>query len=305
MKMLKTVLATTILAGVALPAQAGEVRPWGPDIAFEGGWVFPPAFSPDGGTAWVVHWADPINLDRPQRLYRLERNAGSWSAPVAVDIAPGQLLDWPAVSPDGERLVVSIATARQINGQRIDDFDLYGIALPWDGTPPALLEGDSINLPKTPANATIGYAANETGPLLLDDGTLVFWTQRDGATGWRDIFFAAPAGDGRWAMPVEFPHNTPQRDSHPFLPPDGSWMIFASNRPGGYGEDDLYYTERQDDGSWSPPCNLGAAVNSSANDNAMRQDPATGSFLFSSDRETGGRTDYRIYEVDLEGGFCE
>lgn len=303
--------ALAVLAsGTTAHAQHNGMQLWQPaEEYFEGGWVFTPSFSPDGQSAWVVHWADPLNLAEPQALYRLERDGGRWASPLKSDVAPNKLLDWPSVSPDGTTLFLSIAEAQMISGQRIDDFDLYTIDLADPSMTPEPIASPGINTPKTPQNATQGYAANETGPRLLADGTLVFWTEREGATGWRDIFFAAPDGEGaethKWLPPEEYPHNTAQRDSHPWLPVDGRYMLFASNRPGGYGRDDLYYSRRLDDGSWSQPCNLGPEINSAFDDNAPGIDPLTGALLFSSDRPLDGVEFYRIYETFIDGDFCE
>ena len=300
-------LAVAAAALIATSAVAQDrPTPWQPaEEAFPDGWVFTPSFSPDGETAWIVNWADPLNLSEPQALYTLSRRGSGWGDPQQVNIAPGQLLDWPSVSPDGNILFLSIATTETIDGQRIDDFDLYTVPLPWDGSDPVPIDDPGINTVKTPDIATLGYAANETGPRLLADGTLVFWTQREGAAGWRDIFFAAPREGGGWEPPVQFEHNTAQRDSHPYLPADGSYMLFASNRPGGYGQDDLYYTAREDDGGWSEPCNLGPRINGPYSDGTAAIDPVTGNLLFGSNRPLGGETLYRVFEVVVDDGFCE
>jgi peptidoglycan-associated lipoprotein len=55
--------------------------------------------------------------------------------------------------------------------------------------------------------------------------------------------------------------NTSQNDWYPVLARDGSFMIFVSERPGGFGSSDLYIT-RNSGGVWQAPQNLGALVNS-------------------------------------------
>ena len=60
-----------------------------------------------------------------------------------------------------------------------------------------------------------------------------------------------------------FQQNLPS--CHPTLNSAASLLIFAGDRPGGYGKMDLYYSERI--GShWSDPVNMGPQVNSSGND---------------------------------------
>lgn len=45
------------------------------------------------------------------------------------------------------------------------------------------------------------------------------------------------------------------------LSPDGKYLIFASNMPGGYGETDLYIAEIFNDGQTNTPVNLGPTIN--------------------------------------------
>ena len=56
--------------------------------------------------------------------------------------------------------------------------------------------------------------------------------------------------------------NTEQQDAHPFVTPDGSMLLFDSNRSGGFGDNDLYISFRLKNGSWSSPVNMGGIVNS-------------------------------------------
>ncbi|MBI1192443.1 MAG: OmpA family protein [Bacteroidetes bacterium] len=72
-------------------------------------------------------------------------------------------------------------------------------------------------------------------------------------------------GSGRW-MPTDetaLPFNNPEYScAHPALSADGLWMIFSSDKPGGFGGSDLYLSQLKADGSsWSDPINLGGNVN--------------------------------------------
>ena len=69
------------------------------------------------------------------------------------------------------------------------------------------------------------------------------------------------------ADPILVDHvNSPYFDSHPSISPDGTALYFASDRPGGYGNTDLWMSIRTGDGRWSEPKNLGPAINSSCNE---------------------------------------
>jgi hypothetical protein len=60
------------------------------------------------------------------------------------------------------------------------------------------------------------------------------------------------------------PINTTSTDHSPYLSDDGHYLYFMSDRPGGYGEGDLYRSYRSDigdDDGWGPAVNLGPGVN--------------------------------------------
>jgi len=79
----------------------------------------------------------------------------------------------------------------------------------------------------------------------------------------------------------------------------GDYIVFASDREGGYGGFDLYYSKYEND-AWSQPVNFGSKINSA--DDEYR--PVAFSFLdfslliFSSDRP-GGKGGFDLYCVDI------
>jgi outer membrane protein OmpA-like peptidoglycan-associated protein len=50
-------------------------------------------------------------------------------------------------------------------------------------------------------------------------------------------------------------------ESQVSVSPDGQTMYFASDRPGGFGGTDIYKCQRQSDGTWGAPENLGPSIN--------------------------------------------
>jgi tetratricopeptide (TPR) repeat protein len=66
---------------------------------------------------------------------------------------------------------------------------------------------------------------------------------------------------------TEFPYNSEEYSTgHPALNVDGTILIFASDRPGGYGGSDLYYCVRSGNGEWTRPINLGKKINTEGNE---------------------------------------
>ncbi|MEM1136970.1 MAG: OmpA family protein, partial [Bacteroidota bacterium] len=89
-----------------------------------------------------------------------------------------------------------------------------------------------------------------------------------------------------WGEVVSLPFNDNEFSScHPALSTDGKTMIFASDRPGGYGHMDLYITHLQN-GEWSLPENLGTEINTSGNElfPFLHKD---GTLYFASDMKVG------------------
>lgn len=67
------------------------------------------------------------------------------------------------------------------------------------------------------------------------------------------------------------------------ITPDGKTIYFASDRLGGKGGLDIWKTELKADGKWGAPINLGAEVNSAANEDAPFIHPDQKTLFFTSD----------------------
>ena len=83
-------------------------------------------------------------------------------------------------------------------------------------------------------------------------------------------------------------------EGSPFIAPDESYLIFTSNRPGGYGSADLYICYAQTNGTWSDPINMGDKINSEKYDYCAILSPDEKYFFFSSSRSGNGD----VYWVD-------
>ncbi len=74
--------------------------------------------------------------------------------------------------------------------------------------------------------------------------------------------------------------NSGKWTAHPFIAPDESYIIWDSERKEGYGDNDLYISFRQQDGSWSDAINLGAAINTAGPDTGGVVSPDGKYFFF-------------------------
>lgn len=79
--------------------------------------------------------------------------------------------------------------------------------------------------------------------------------------------YRAKKQDGKWQDPEELHFNSDLYSSaHPALSPDETKLYFASDRPGGYGESDIYVAEINADGAIGEPRNLGPEINTPGKD---------------------------------------
>ena len=138
---------------------------------------------------------------------------------------------------------------------------------------------------------------------------LYLWSQSDGSQ--NDIYLMMNE-ESITAKPLIIklpsPVNTAFNEVTPWLDDEGRYLYFASNRPGGLGETDIYVSERLDASfkNWSPPKNLGPAVNSGKADYNFMVDPFGAYAYFVSEKNTYGAADiFRIgcQQADSNSGF--
>jgi Tol biopolymer transport system component len=150
----------------------------------------------------------------------------------------------------------------------------------------------------------------EQAPAISKDGlSLYFASNRPGGFGGNDIYVSQrPSVNDSWGTPQNLgPNiNTSSDEGGPELSLDGHRLYFQSNRPGGYGDMDIYVSRRhnkRDDFGWRLPDDLGAGVNSSFSDTApcIFEDDATGAITlyFTSNRPGGFGLD-DIYASTLQ-----
>ncbi len=105
---------------------------------------------------------------------------------------------------------------------------------------------------------------NEGTCTISADGNILIFSscETPDSFGDCDLYVAYKVND-EWQRPVNMGKNVNSRswDSQPSLSADGRIMFFSSNRRGGYGGNDIWYTLRLADGGWSEAKNLGSKVN--------------------------------------------
>jgi tetratricopeptide (TPR) repeat protein len=102
----------------------------------------------------------------------------------------------------------------------------------------------------------------------------------------RNKIFMSVMKGGKWTTAVPFYlNNDAYSVANPFLTADGSRIYFVSDMPGGYGETDIYYCNRENN-QWGAPINMGPNVNTFNREKYPTVD-SKGNFYFSSDGYQG------------------
>lgn len=148
-----------------------------------------------------------------------------------------------------------------------------------------------------PFSDVINSRFQETSLTIANDGNEVFFvSNRNSETG-KDIYHATRNENGRWNMPHNLGNaiNTSYDEEFVFLSEDNKKLYFSSkghNTIGGY---DIFVSELDKSGHWSTPLNVGAPINTPADDIFYCR---YGSRAFYATIKENGNGDLDIYEIN-------
>lgn len=205
-----------------------------------------------------------------------------------------QLQYFPVLTADGVQILF---TKRDGTGN-FDKEDIFTSYITTDGgwSPP-----ESIA-------STINSPYNEGTCTVTADGNILIYTSCDApdSEGSCDLYISYRV-NGRWSRPKNMGKEVNSRswDSQPSLSADGRVLFFSSNRRGGYGGNDIWYTVRRSDGSWAEAKNLGSEVNTDRDEISPFMFFNNEILFFASDGHQGfGGMDIFLSRVE-EGEFQE
>lgn len=111
------------------------------------------------------------------------------------------------------------------------------------------------------ANPSIFITPDEKEMFIVSKGA-------KGSYGNRDIYYSVKDENGNWKKPVNMGSkiNTEFNEDAPYLSRDGNSLYFASEGHNSMGGYDIFRCQREENGEWSEPKNIGTPVNSSGDD---------------------------------------
>jgi outer membrane protein OmpA-like peptidoglycan-associated protein/tetratricopeptide (TPR) repeat protein len=179
---------------------------------------------------------------------------------------------YPTITIDGKKLIFT----RRVNNDNEDFYESDFENGHW--TKAKSLEGN------------INTNMNEGAQTISQDGQLLIFTGCNFPDGYGscDLYASYLTNDG-WSTPENLGTNinTEFWESAPSLSPDERDLYFTSNRPGGFGGNDIYVSHRLRNGHWSEPENLGPDINTAGDESAPFIHADNQSLYFTSNGHQG------------------
>ena len=202
---------------------------------------------------------------------------------------------WPSLSIDESKLIITVlepADPSKTPQKTSVQEDFYVSNRNPDG---------SWALRKN-AGAPLNTDDNEGAQTISADGRFLFFTacNRPDGQGKCDIYLSV-SNNGKWSEPVNlgYPINSSYSEKHPSVTADGRRLYFSSDRPGGFGELDIWVSLKQSNGSWSFPVNMGEKINTPGNEQSPFIHSDNQSLYFSSEgHKNMGKGDIFISRID-------
>lgn len=227
-------------------------------------------------------------------LVEYRKNIVAFRPPKGVYTSMGEAINsqsedyGPTLNADGSMILFSSKRkTRGING--VVDEDLY--LSRRDGE----MWTDAEPLPK-PINSPY----NEGSACFTKDGKTIIFARCEcpSCHGNCDLF-TSTFKDGQWTVPKSLGSqvNSSAWDSQPTLSRTEDTLYFASDRLGGFGLSDIWYTVKQKNGQWGWAENLGPVVNTRESEVSPFFHPLYNVLYFSSRGQLLNYGDFDIYKT--------
>lgn len=212
---------------------------------------------------------------------------------AAVPINTPGWSDSPFISRDGQRLYFSYSRWNMIPALLGDKPQATGPERPGlnmtNDPEQAAYESDLYVATRKPDgswNEAVPLPFNQPGSdtAPMEAGDSLYFSHSNSKDSVPDIFMVTRDKKGKWGKPVALEGvNSAWIDDSPYVAPTGDAIWFASNRAGGNGDKDLYFSQKVN-GAWTQPVNLGNVINTDRNeDNPWVSPDGSGTLYFNRD----------------------
>ncbi|MFN5557569.1 MAG: OmpA family protein [Chryseotalea sp.] len=179
-----------------------------------------------------------------------QKTQGYNTEPLSDTVNQFPLQYFPVLTADGSQLIFT----RRKGNQDTDDEDI--MICDW--------QNNRWSVPKS-ISPNINSKLNEGTCTVTADGRTIIFTSCVGRQGWGscDLYESVKKGE-EWSLPRNLGQrvNSPDWESQPALSADGRVLFFVSDRRGGLGRRDIWYSTKLSNGEWSKAKNAGKEINS-------------------------------------------
>ena len=242
--------------GVKTPGETPERFPFEKVISTEFS-IRNPVFSPDGQE---FYFAD----DNSKTIQVMRRTADGWAEPETASFSAEGFNSEPFITRDNK--TIYFISTRPPGSEPFNN-RIWHAKRQQDGT--------------WSAPELVLHRETDQGfwyPVSIESGVLYFGATLEDSFGQGDFYRARETAEGWDIEHLPPPFNTPDFEWDPYFAHDGSYMIFQSRRPDGFGETDIYISFREGD-AYGAPINVGTPINSPIYETAATITP-DGNYMF-------------------------
>ena len=220
---------------------------------------------------------NPLNFEVKKLSHNINFSIGNYLPSLTAD---NQILLFTSLSVDGRKRNEDLLISNKKNGD-------------WSK---AVSISEKINTKEK----------NEGGSSISGDGRTMVFTQCGDPKGFGrcDLYISYKEGND-WSTPLNLGEgvNTKNWESQPSLSTDGRTLYFVSDRRGGFGQEDIWFSTKINDTTWTQAQNMGSNVNTKDRELAPFIHANGRTLYFSStgfyDKNMGG-FDFFKYDLVLE-----
>ncbi|SDY09219.1 WD40-like Beta Propeller Repeat [Hymenobacter psychrophilus] len=236
-----------------------------------------------------------VPLKKYYELVEYRKSIATFRPPKGVYTSMGDAINskkedyGPTLNADADLLYFTSKRKTRGRLQEVSDEDIYQSRFE-NG---AWTEAEALPKP-------INSPYNEGSACITKDGKTLYFARCECPTcqGNCDLYEATFEA-GKWSMPKSLgPHvNSPAWDSQPTLSPGEDTLYFASDRLGGFGLSDIWFTVKNKAGQWTAAQNMGPVVNTRESEVSPFYHPLYHVLYFSSRGQLLNFGDFDIYKT--------